>query len=279
MPDLAADLEAAELARRKTLLDIESMLVIITQQKGIIQHYEDDKMPSESSRQLHRKAIRQGFSLGDDLVKLYDKLDQQAYHIEFLDDVTKKGSFPFQRLPPEIRRLILEFLFIRQTWIRLMNPRDTTPRKSGNRGTLAFLLTSRQMFEEASSLFYSKNRFAHVSGLGSTSGLLKIMGGSLRNLGLTVTFEMKLPELQLLEKCQRLQWLQLHIREVPAVRMPKSIARPNTLTEVELSVSDSDDETERVKKERFKEKLGVLLGIEGEPGQTSRRSARLAVAH
>lgn len=135
------------------------------------------------------------------------------------------------------------------------------------------------MFELASSVFYNKNRFRHVAEPGSTGDLFETLGGSLRNLGLEVTSDMKLPELGLLEKCQKLERLDLHIREVPSGRIPMSIAMPDTLTELILSVSKSDEEKERARKERFKRRLDVVLRIGGKPTQILRQSERLRGRH
>ncbi|PVH71729.1 hypothetical protein DL98DRAFT_539824 [Cadophora sp. DSE1049] len=276
MTDFTAALKAAELSRQKTSFNIESIRSDVKQQYEIIERYKNDKSTSESSRQLRRDANRQLRSLSADLAKLHNILEEQEYHISFLQDLRERGSFPFQRLPIELRRMVLELLFIRPTWISLRaKPRYTTSREPDKRGTLAFLCTSRQTFEEASSVFYTKNRFRHVSTLGSSSDLLRTVGGSLRNLTLVVTPYMKLAELQLLEKCQKLQQLHLCINEVPPGRIPISIATPNTLTELELSVSKSGGEIQRMRKERLKERLGVILG-RGKPGQTLRRSMRLA---
>ncbi|PVH67804.1 hypothetical protein DL98DRAFT_523129 [Cadophora sp. DSE1049] len=166
--------------------------------------------------------------------------------------------------------MILELLFIRGTRIRL---RVKPPsRELARRGTLAFLRTSRQMLDEASSVFYGKNKFSHHSELGSTRDLLKALGGSLRNLVLDVTGYMDLSELRLLENCQRLQRLHLSVWGVPSGRIPRSIAMPNTLTDLVLSVTERGNERERREKERVKERLGSLLGRRG---QALRRSMRL----
>lgn len=85
-------------------------------------------------------------------------------------------------------------------------------------------------------------------------------------------------ELRLLEDCQRLERLHLEIHGVPSERKSVVITMPKTLTLLTLSVRESDDKTEKAKRDDFKRRLSSLLRVGGRTEQTLRRSMRLGAA-